>query len=414
MSISIKFILQKSRGSDETKRTIYVQLIYKREKAIASLNITVPEEEWDAKAELLKPIRKYNIVQNNKLKEVEYNIQEIYNEFIKKGSVISVKQIMKTFKGETLELGSALFMDYYNQYVNEIKQRPNEYGEGTIAHYHKTSIHLQRFLKAQGWQKIKLNELSARFLERFEHFLLTYVNVQTGRPMNSNTMSTYMRKVKAVINSAVRAQILQSNPFVGFKLKTLRMVNKVILTKEERLALKDHELGDNLALQRVRDCFIFCCETGLRHSDAVQLKSNMITVDSEGMYWITLNQVKTDDTLDIPMSDEAVRIYNKFEAHRIATGFVLPMLTNQKVNAYLKTIADLVGIQKRLTWHSSRHTHATGLLEDGIDISTVSSLLGHRSIKTTQIYSRVTRTRKANVIRELNRLREENQTKCSN
>lgn len=406
--ISIKFVLQKSRGHDETKGTIYVQVIYRREKAIVSLNITVPEEEWDEVTESLKPIRKYNMVQNNNLKEVKNNIFEIFTEFKKTGMVISAKQIMKAFKGETKELGSVLFMDYYNRYVSEIKLRPNEFGEGTIAHYYKTNIHLQRFLKAQGWQKIKLNELSARFLERFEHFLLTYNNVQTGRPMNSNTMTTYMRKVKAVVNSAIRSQILTSNPFVGFKLKTLKTVNKVILTKEERAKLKDHELGGNLALQRVRDCFIFCCETGLRHSDAVQLKSNMVSIDDEGIHWITLNQIKTDDTLDIPMSDEAIKIYNKFEAHRITTGLVLPMLTNQKVNAYLKSIADLVGIQKRLTWHSSRHTHATGLLEEGVDISTVSALLGHRTIKTTQIYSRVTRTRKANVIRELNRQRGQN------
>lgn len=124
------------------------------------------------------------------------------------------------------------------------------------------------------------------------------------------------------------------------------------------------------------------------------------------MYWITLRQQKTKDDLDIPMTRAAVEIFNRFESHRESTGYVLPMLTNQKVNAHLKVIADLTGIRKRLTFHAARHTFATSALEDGMEIAAVSALLGHRTIKTTQIYAKITRTRKAEVIRQLDKHRE--------
>jgi integrase/recombinase XerD len=298
-----------------------------------------------------------------------------------------------------------LFTEYYAKYLAEIRLRPNEYGAGVIGHYVKAQTHLMRFLKVNGWQKIKLNELSCRFIERYVFYLLTTANAQTGRPMNSNTMTTYVRKLKAVVNSAWRKQIIPTNPFATYKLAVLRPVNKVVLTKEERLRVRRHDLGGNLALQKVRDCFLFCCETGLRHSDAVQLMQNMITIDDQGMYWITLRQVKTKDVLDIPMTKAAVEIFKRFESHRKSTGYVLPMLTNQKVNAHLKVIADLTGITKRLTFHAARHTFATSALEDGMDIASVSALLGHRSIKTTQIYAKMTRTRKAEVIRQLDKRR---------
>ncbi|HET8964464.1 MAG TPA: site-specific integrase [Chitinophagales bacterium] len=106
--------------------------------------------------------------------------------------------------------------------------------------------------------------------------------------------------------------------------------------------------------------------------------------------------------IQTPLVGYSVQIYNKYESHRKITGFVLPMLTNQKVNSALKSIADIVGIQKRLSFHASRHTYATTALELGVDIASISSLMGHRTIKTTQIYAKMTRNRKVEVVKFLN------------
>jgi len=232
--------------------------------------------------------------------------------------------------------------------------------------------------------------------------LLTTPNAQTGRPMNGNTSTTYIRKIKAAINAAVRKEIVKTNPLAGFKIKAFKTVNKVFLTIEEVELIKTHDLGGNFSLQKVRDCFLFCCYTGLRHSDAVQLNEKMVKKDKTGMFWIVKKIQKTSIVNEIPMLDYAVEIYNKFEPYRKSTGQVLPMLTNQKVNTALKVIAAITGIDKKLSFHCARHSFATLTLEQGIDIKTVSALMGHTTVKTTEVYAKLTRKRKADVINLLN------------
>jgi len=292
-------------------------------------------------------------------------------------------------------------------HIAELRQKVNEYSEGTINHYIKTQTHLHKFLKLHGWMNMKLSEFNKKLLERFEHYLLTTSNEQLGRPMNGNTSSTYIRKIKAAINVAIRKDLLQTNPFAGFKMQSFRQANKIFLTAEEIELLKRHDLGGNLSLQRVKDIFLFSCYTGLRHSDVVQLQSSMIKQDADGLYWISLVQQKTGDVVDIPMLDYAANIYMKYEDYRKANnGKVFPVLTNQKVNAALKVISNLTGINKNISFHSGRHTFATLSLELGVDIKTVSGLLGHTSIKSTEIYAKLTRKKKADAIKLLNVLNE--------
>ena len=335
---------------------------------------------------------------SNELVDISNKLTQIYLDLKRTGSSISSKVIKNIYNGDLTQSSNVEFITFYNKHLAELKQKTNEYTEGVIAHYVKTQTHLMRFLKLNGLERIKMNELSRKFLERFEHYLLSTPNKQTGSVMNSNTSATYIRKVKATVNAAYRMEVISNNPFVGFKIHPIKSANKTVLTQEELEILQTHSLGGNLALDRVRKTFIFCCATGLRHSDAVQLHQNMIRKDNDGVFWISLRQQKTSDTVDIPLSKIAESIYHEFEDHRKTTGFVLPMLSNQKVNTALKVIAELTGIHKRLSFHCSRHSFATLSLEHGVDIATVSSLMGHRTIKTTQIYGKVTRKLKADAI----------------
>jgi len=401
--LSVRFFLE---GYGKTKKdayTLYAQIIVNRKKAIVSLKMAVKEEEWDFENEAFYSTNNFNRVRNNKLREIKDEITKCYFEIKKTGSHISAKAIIKTFKGEVTKTGAIPFTDYYRMYIDELKQLPQQYGLGVIAHYEKTQTHLLRFLKVMGWEHIKLNELSCKFIERFEHYLLTTPNAQTGRVMNGNTATTYLKKIKAVVNAAVRKEIIPTNLFAGFRIKAFKTVNKMFLTAEEVEVLKNHDLCGNLSLQRVRDCFLFCCYAGgLRYSDAKQLNASMIKKDQNGLLWITLRQQKTGEDVEIPMSDYAVEIYNKYENHRKATGNVLPLIASQKINCSLKIIADLANINKKITFHCSRHTFGTLSLELGIDIKTVSALMGHSSVKSTEIYAKLTRKRKADVIHFLN------------
>jgi integrase/recombinase XerD len=402
--LSIKFILN-TYPKVLPVYMVYAQLILKREKATISVKMTATLDEWDLENGFYKANKQFNLVRNNKLREIKENLLNIYFQNKKSGLPVSVQQIKKNYKGDDVMTNDILFVDYFKDHIEELKQRKSEYQEGTIAHYVKTQTHLHRFLKLNGWMNIKLNELSRKLLERFEHYLLTTPNEQTGRAMNGNTATTYIRKIKASVNDAIRKDLIQVNPFAGFRIKTFRQVNKVFLTMDDLETLKKHDLVGNLSLQRVKDVFLFACYTGLRHSDMVQLRESMITKDSEGLYWISLTQQKTGDVVDLPMLDYAVEMYLKYEPYRKANnGKAMPVLTNQKVNSALKVISILTGIDKQLSFHCARHTFATTALEQGVDIKTVSALLGHNSIKSTEIYARLTRKRKGDVIRQLNQI----------
>ncbi|WP_308425361.1 site-specific integrase [Winogradskyella epiphytica] len=145
-------------------------------------------------------------------------------------------------------------------------------------------------------------------------------------------------------------------------------------------------------LDRVRDLFVFSCYTGISYVDIMSLTTDNLVLYINGGNWIETKRQKTKATVKVPLLDQAFRIIKKYEDHPITavTGSLLPVITNEKLNVYLKEVANFVGIQKKLTFHMARHTFATTVtLSNGVPIETVSKLLGHSKIATTQIYARV-------------------------
>ena len=156
-------------------------------------------------------------------------------------------------------------------------------------------------------------------------------------------------------------------------------------------------------MQKVRDIFLWTCYTGLRFTDAQNLRQEDIRIDAEGQYWLQMEQEKTEDDIELPLIQKAIVLYHKYEDERAITGKVLPQYVNQKVNTYLKVIADIVGITLKLTHHIARHTFATTvLLDNEIPIETVQAFLGHKSIKSTMIYAKISKRKKLNALRMLN------------
>ena len=396
-------MLDNRPAKGKTKYKIHCRVIYKRDKAVFSTGMETTLNDWMLEdGQFIENKTQFNLVRNNKLKAIRDRLIQIYLQQKQASTPVTSQMIVDQFKGKQSVAANMTLVDFYAIYLNECRQKPNEFGEGVIEHYVKTQTHLFRFLKINNWEKIKLNELSCSFIERFEHYLVTTPNKQTGRAMKNNTATTYLRKLRACIGGAIRQEILKTNPFSGFKMRNFRWVHKEILTQEEVAQLKEFD-PENLSLERVKDAFLMSCETGLRHSDLVRLHEDMIKVDSGGVYWIILIQKKTDDVVEIPMTDYAIHLYNKYQSFRKDSGgFVVPVLTNQKINSALKIIAKLIGFNRRLSFHCSRHTFATIALELGTDITTVAAWMGHRDIKSTLIYAKVTRRRKADALRTLN------------
>jgi site-specific recombinase XerD len=220
---------------------------------------------------------------------------------------------------------------------------------------------------------------------------MTVSNVVTKGTMDRNSVNKQHQRLKAVLFKAIREGYIEKNPYQNFKLKNNK-THRDFLTEEELELIKTHPLGGNASLQKVRDIFLFSVYTGLRFGDASQLTVNHIRKDKEGKFWIEKMQGKTNEMLRIPMLKPAVEIMEKYDTlERKVTNCILPKISHQKVNAYLKTIADLIGTQKQLSHHVARHTFATTItLSNNVPLEIVSKLLGHTSTKATQVYAKIT------------------------
>ena len=141
-------------------------------------------------------------------------------------------------------------------------------------------------------------------------------------------------------------------------------------------------------LEQVRDVFIFSCFTGLSYIDIKTLKASEICTSFDGKLWIMRHRQKTDTPVNVPLLKIPLAILKKYDG-QLPKGELLPVLSNQKLNSYLKEIADLCGINKNITFHMSRHTFATMCLNNGVKMENVSKMLGHTNVRTTQQYAKV-------------------------
>lgn len=200
----------------------------------------------------------------------------------------------------------------------------------------------------------------------------------------------YLSNFRKIVNICIRNGWLQKDPFIAFKM-TKREVERTALTEFElqTLAVKKFSIE---RLTIVKDIFLFSCFSGLAYSDVKKLRRSEIVIGIDGEKWLISRRQKTDITARIPLLQQALDIIDRYENNPqcILENRVLPVLSNQKMNAYLKEIADLCGINKNLTYHIARHTFATTVtLSNGVPIETVSKMLGHRNLKTTQHYAKI-------------------------
>jgi integrase len=262
---------------------------------------------------------------------------------------------------------------------------------GTMKNYYTTEKYLHKFLK----QKLKmddiyLKQLNYRFICDFEQFLRTNKNNKKQLMLSNNGVMKHLERFKKMINLAFKLEWILKNPFAQFQLKFDKFDRQYLTEREvERI---ENIYYKNERLERVKDCFIFSCYTGLSYVDVKELTLNQITRGIDNNHWIFTKREKTNETVKIPILPKAMTIIDKYKRDREKkeNNPLLPLCSNQKANSYLKEIAKDCGIHKNVTFHVARHTFATTvMLSNGVPIETVSKLLGHTKLTTTQIYARV-------------------------
>ena len=259
-----------------------------------------------------------------------------------------------------------------------------DFAKCTVDRYITSKNHIAEFIKLKyNKTDMALNDIRPMFVSDFEYFL------KTNKDCCNNSTIKHLKSLKKIIRIALANGWMKTDPFANIKFH-LDNVDLAFLTEEELNIMMTKEFKIE-RLQQVKDIYLFCCFTGLAFVDVKNLTYEDIE-DIHGKLWIKKKRQKTKNWCNIPLLEPAINIMNKYKDHPvcITSGLVLPVLTNQKMNAYLKEIADICGINKHLSTHTARHTFATTVtLANQISMEVVSKMLGHSSINMTKKYARV-------------------------
>ena len=399
--LSILFYIRKKGVSDPSQAIIYLRITYNGKRAEVSTMRKVAISKWDAKSNKVIGYTPEAKQTNRQLDIIKNRIYEIYQKFLyDDNNYISAKGIRDEFIGANTNKKLILEMfDEHNQRMEKLVGR--EFSFRTLQRYKTTKKHLQKFIISNynsGDQPI--HQVDVKFINSFIYYL------KAVQGLSHNSSLKYIAYFKKIIRQAYANGWIDRDPFYNFKLRP-KSIDKEFLSKEEINALMERQFSIS-RLEQVRDVFIFSCYTGLAYIDVAKLTASDFVIGIDGKRWIKVKRTKTKSLSSIPLLPIAERIIAKYSSIPCDKDQLLPVYSNQKTNGYLKEIADLCGITKNLTFHVARHTFATTItLSNGVPIESVSKMLGHKSLKTTQHYAKILDTKLAEDISNL-QLRFEN------
>ena len=330
---------------------------------------------------------------NAQLEEIKASLHSIYHELQRKDNYVTAEKVKNEFLG--ISENHETLLSLFQKHNEDVKKLIGiSKSAGTYQKYEVTRRHLQKFMQIKYQiSDISLKEIKHLFVTDFEIYLLTTA------VCNTNTTAKFMQFFKRIILIARNNGLIATDPFANYKIRLIN-VHRGYLTQEdvEKILKKEFAIK---RLELVRDIFIFSCFTGLSYIDVKNLTNKEIRTSFDNNLWIMTKRQKTKVDSNILLLDVPKMIIEKYKGKSI-NDQVLPILSNQKMNAYLKEVGDLCEVDKELTFHLARHTFATTItLAKGVPIETVSKMLGHTNIKTTQIYARITDSKISNDMQAL-------------
>jgi len=378
---TLTFYLNKDKAKGN-KQPLYFRITLNRKKAEVSTKFLLEPKEWNETNQCTRKNGEINedlIATKNKV----YAIIKKLEGDKKPVSAVVIKDLLT----EKKKFNTGL-IESFDRYIDRQKAI-GEVGDANVSHFGVTKKHLLNFLQAKALSDYPIESIDFNFISDFDSFLCKQKVSGGESTLLQNTRNKHHSRVRTILIRAVREGFITKNPYIDFKLKKIQG-QRAFLSDQELQKITEHKLGGNESLMKVRDVFIFSCYTGLRFQDGQNLTMERIT-KGKGGFTLTIKQEKTGEPLTIPLLAPALAIVNKYEEsdERKVLGKVLPKFSNQKLNTYLKTIADLTGTKKHLTHHVARHTCACWLLRNGFSIEEVSKWIGHTDIKTTQIYAKI-------------------------
>lgn len=381
-TFKILFYVRKNQVNKEGKAGVMVRITVNGETSQFSSKLDIEPAMWDTDRQRMigntVKARQFNSL----LDDIRASIRNHYYDIETHEAYVTAEKVRNAFLGITTRQQTLL--ELFRSHNEDVKKLIGiSKSAATYSKYDRCMRRLSEFMeKRYRIKDIALKEIKHSFITDFESYLRTECNC------GANTAAKFMQTFRMIIIVAQNNGWLFSNPFANYKIR-IKEVDRGYLTEEEIARILKKKFCCT-RLEQVRDIFIFSCMTGLAYIDVLNLRKENIQTSFDGKLWIITHRKKTNTRVTVPLLKVPQAILKKYEG-KLQNGLLLPVISNQRFNSYLKEIADICGIEKNITFHMARHTFATTMtLGKGIPIETVSKMLGHTKIQTTQIYARIT------------------------
>lgn len=373
--LSIRFVINKAKMNKRGLCPISCRLTFKLKRKAISTGEFINPLEWNAKNQKVSSKTIGNQQINLQLEIITTNIKKAHLQLQMLDGEFGVDEIFAKYLGK-VEKKSEYVISYFEKFL--VKQSKLIGKDIKLSTWKKSEYvchDVKVFIESNHSKKdYPLNKLDQSFLDDFEYFLKTVKN------QKQITINKAIQRFRKLIRVAVGEGYLQKDPFVFHKPGRVRK-EVVFLSTDELYLLEEHHFIQP-RLQLVKNLFVFCCYTGLAYHEMAGLKKEHIVNGFDGNEWIQMKREKTDKLISVPLLPKAKMVLDKYQD----TGdYALPKFSNQKINSYLKEIADIIGIKKTISHHTARKTFAsTVLLYNDVPMEIVSELLGHSCLKITQ------------------------------
>ncbi len=383
-NFSLLFYMKKQKKYQSGPATIYMRITVNGKRAETTTGRLCEPGRWNAQSGRANGTKEEIKAFNAYLDDLQKKIYEAHRQLTQADELITAETIRNKFLGKSEK--PRLLIEIFNEHNKRMETLiDKEYSRGTLTCFQTSLKHTKNFLK---WKynltDIDIKQIDNSFIMDYDFFL------RSERKCANNSAVKNMKNFGKIIRICIANRWLNTNPFLNYK-HTMKKVDRVYLTSEELQEIADKKFATD-RLSQVKDIFLFCCFTGLAFADVKRLQSRDIVKGVDGEQWITIKRQKTDTQSKIPLLPTAIKLIKRYADHPLCetTGKVFPVLSNQKMNAYLKEIADVCGINKQITFHIARHTFATTVtLLNGVSIESVSKMLGHTNIRITQHYAKI-------------------------
>lgn len=378
------FYIRRDKTNKKGEAPVFMRLTINGERADASIKRFIEPHAWNSAKGKANEKSRGGKDLNLYLDAISANILRIQRDLELDKKEVSAQIILNRYLGKEQSDRHTL-MEVFRAHNEKCRALSGiSLAPGTVIRYETTLRLTEEFLQ-KSYQKedCYLDEVTNQFIEDFEFFL------KTLRRCCHNTTSKYLMNFKKIVRIALAKGWMKKDPFAQIRFH-LDPVEREFLEKQELKTMLNKEITIT-RLAQIRDIFCFCCLTGLAFTDVQQLKAEHLVADIHGKIWIRKARQKTKNMCNIPLLDEAQKIIDRYRDHPYCQthGVLLPVCSNQKMNSYLKELADICGIRKNLSTHCARHTFATLTLASGATIDNVAKMLGHANVNMTRRYAKV-------------------------